>query len=291
MIAAPGDGQHGIGRSDVETRHDLLGQRDVESLGEQLRVDGDGVAPAHAVIVPCLRAVGRQPRAFAAARTPYAVASGDLRSHLGRGGAPARGSSAAPGGGQPLLPGHPPPQPAHALQSRAGGVCGRADRDGPARRPALRRRAGGQLRHRHRAGGTGQAGARPAGAAGGAARARPARRHASARSRSTTWWQATRSCCAREIRSWPTAACSRPAGLQVDESILTGESDPDARRVGETVQSGSFCVAGSGIYEAERVGSDAYANELTGVAREDRARALATAALDQPPAAPAWSRS
>ena len=59
-------------------------------------------------------------------------------------------------------------------------------------------------------------------------------------------------------------------GLQVDESILTGESDPDARRVGETVQSGSFCVAGSGIYEAEKVGSDAYANELTGVAREDR---------------------
>jgi cation-transporting ATPase E len=59
-------------------------------------------------------------------------------------------------------------------------------------------------------------------------------------------------------------------GLQVDESILTGESDPDARRVGETVQSGSFCVAGSGIYEAEKVGADAYANELTGVAREDR---------------------
>ena len=59
-------------------------------------------------------------------------------------------------------------------------------------------------------------------------------------------------------------------GLQVDESILTGESDPDARRAGDSVQSGSFCVAGSGIYEAERVGADAYANELTGVAREDR---------------------
>jgi cation-transporting ATPase E len=59
-------------------------------------------------------------------------------------------------------------------------------------------------------------------------------------------------------------------GLQVDESILTGESDPDARRAGDRLQSGSFCVAGSGIYEAERVGADAYANELTGVAREDR---------------------
>jgi cation-transporting ATPase E len=59
-------------------------------------------------------------------------------------------------------------------------------------------------------------------------------------------------------------------GLQVDESILTGESDPDSRRAGEMLQSGSFCVAGSGIYEAERVGADAYANELTDVAREDR---------------------
>ena len=35
------------------------------------------------------------------------------------------------------------------------------------------------------------------------------------------------------------------------------------------MQSGSFCVAGSGTYEAERVGADAYANELTGLARED----------------------
>ena len=59
-------------------------------------------------------------------------------------------------------------------------------------------------------------------------------------------------------------------GLQVDESILTGESDPDARRAGDELQSGSFCVAGSGIYEAERVGADAYANELTRLAREDR---------------------
>ena len=35
-------------------------------------------------------------------------------------------------------------------------------------------------------------------------------------------------------------------GLQIDESILTGESDPDARRAGDSLQSGSFCVAGSG---------------------------------------------
>ena len=83
--------------------------------------------------------------------------------------------------------------------------------------------------------------------------------------------------------SWATRSSLRPGdqvvadgrllearGLQVDESILTGESDPDARRAGDELQSGSFCVAGSGIYEAERVGADAYANELTDAAREDR---------------------
>ena len=58
--------------------------------------------------------------------------------------------------------------------------------------------------------------------------------------------------------------------LSLDESILTGESDSVSRRAGEGVQSGSFCLAGSGIYRAERVGADAYAAELTGTARSTR---------------------
>jgi cation-transporting ATPase E len=58
--------------------------------------------------------------------------------------------------------------------------------------------------------------------------------------------------------------------LQVDESLLTGESDAVARTRGDTLQSGSFCVAGSGTYVAEAVGSDAYANELVGMAQGDR---------------------
>ena len=58
--------------------------------------------------------------------------------------------------------------------------------------------------------------------------------------------------------------------LSLDESILTGESDSVSRRAGESVQSGSFCLAGSGVYLAERVGADAYAAELTGAAKATR---------------------
>ena len=38
------------------------------------------------------------------------------------------------------------------------------------------------------------------------------------------------------------------SGLRVDESILTGESEPVARAVGEEVRSGSFAVEGAGAY-------------------------------------------
>ncbi|HQG55086.1 MAG TPA: HAD-IC family P-type ATPase [Thermoleophilia bacterium] len=51
--------------------------------------------------------------------------------------------------------------------------------------------------------------------------------------------------------------------MEVDESLLTGESDLVAKRPGDELLSGSFCVTGSGYYEAERVGLDSYANKLT----------------------------
>jgi cation-transporting ATPase E len=52
------------------------------------------------------------------------------------------------------------------------------------------------------------------------------------------------------------------AGLAVDESLLTGEPDPVAKRPGDQVRSGSFVVAGTGHYRAAKVGNQAYANEL-----------------------------
>jgi cation-transporting P-type ATPase E len=56
-------------------------------------------------------------------------------------------------------------------------------------------------------------------------------------------------------------------GLQVDESLLTGESDPIEKAPGDEVLSGSFVVAGSGRYQATRVGRQAYAVRLTEQAR------------------------
>jgi cation-transporting ATPase E len=58
--------------------------------------------------------------------------------------------------------------------------------------------------------------------------------------------------------------------LQLDESVLTGEADPVSRATGEEVRSGSFCVAGGGVYRADKVGADAYASTLTETARADR---------------------
>ncbi|WP_344921845.1 HAD-IC family P-type ATPase [Streptosporangium oxazolinicum] len=54
-------------------------------------------------------------------------------------------------------------------------------------------------------------------------------------------------------------------GLEVDESLLTGEADPVHKRPGDPgdeVLSGSFVVAGRGSYVATRVGRDAYAARL-----------------------------
>jgi len=51
--------------------------------------------------------------------------------------------------------------------------------------------------------------------------------------------------------------------LEVDESLLTGESDPEAKDPGEPVMSGSFVVSGTGSYRATKVGSESYAAQLT----------------------------
>ncbi len=51
-------------------------------------------------------------------------------------------------------------------------------------------------------------------------------------------------------------------GLEVDESLVTGESDPVAKADGDGVLSGSFVAAGVGRYRATRVGADAYAARI-----------------------------
>lgn len=39
--------------------------------------------------------------------------------------------------------------------------------------------------------------------------------------------------------------------LEVDESLLTGEAQAVSKRLGDPLYSGSFCVAGSGLYRAD----------------------------------------
>ncbi|GAA1900507.1 cation-translocating P-type ATPase [Streptantibioticus ferralitis] len=51
-------------------------------------------------------------------------------------------------------------------------------------------------------------------------------------------------------------------GLEIDESLLTGEADPVVKRPGDPVMSGSFVVAGSGAFTATKVGRQAYAAQL-----------------------------
>ena len=51
-------------------------------------------------------------------------------------------------------------------------------------------------------------------------------------------------------------------GLEIDESLLTGENDPVLKRPGDQVLSGSFVAAGGGAYQATRVGREAYAARL-----------------------------
>jgi cation-transporting ATPase E len=57
------------------------------------------------------------------------------------------------------------------------------------------------------------------------------------------------------------------SGLEIDESLLTGEADPVDKASGDPVMSGSFVVAGSGRMVATKVGADAYAFKLSNEAK------------------------
>ena len=52
-------------------------------------------------------------------------------------------------------------------------------------------------------------------------------------------------------------------GLELDESLLTGEADQVEKKIGDSVLSGSFVVIGSGAMVVEAVGADSFAGALT----------------------------
>jgi cation-transporting ATPase E len=59
-------------------------------------------------------------------------------------------------------------------------------------------------------------------------------------------------------------------GLTVDESLLTGEADGIRKKPGQEILSGSFCIAGSGYYEAQAVRENSYAAKIAGEAKTFR---------------------
>ncbi len=57
------------------------------------------------------------------------------------------------------------------------------------------------------------------------------------------------------------------SNLEIDDSLLTGESEPEAKVMGDEVLSGSFVAAGTGRARVHKIGTDAYAVKLAEDAR------------------------
>ena len=64
------------------------------------------------------------------------------------------------------------------------------------------------------------------------------------------------------------------ARLEVDESLLSGESELVLKQRGDWLYSGSFCVSGSAYYLARKVGNESVANQLAAGARAFRPKGL-----------------
>ena len=59
-------------------------------------------------------------------------------------------------------------------------------------------------------------------------------------------------------------------GIEVNESMITGESVPVKKKAGDEMMSGSFLVAGSGVAKVIHVGEDNYATILTAQAKDKK---------------------
>jgi cation-transporting P-type ATPase E len=66
----------------------------------------------------------------------------------------------------------------------------------------------------------------------------------------------------------PADAVIREGMVEVNESLLTGESDPILKRKGDTLYSGSFVVSGSCYAQTTAIGKDIYIQKLTNQAKK-----------------------
>lgn len=64
------------------------------------------------------------------------------------------------------------------------------------------------------------------------------------------------------------AVVAESRGLQLDESMLTGESDPVEKVEGDELLSGSGTASGRGLARVVRVGADSFANQFASEARQ-----------------------
>ncbi len=62
----------------------------------------------------------------------------------------------------------------------------------------------------------------------------------------------------------------RGGQIEVDESLLSGESSPVLKKIGEMVYSGSFCVSGTALYLAQKVGAQSVSAQMTAGAKAFR---------------------
>ena len=59
-------------------------------------------------------------------------------------------------------------------------------------------------------------------------------------------------------------------GLEIDESIITGESRSIDKNIGDTVYSGSFVISGTAAAKACAVGKNSYISRITSIAKKDK---------------------
>lgn len=63
-------------------------------------------------------------------------------------------------------------------------------------------------------------------------------------------------------------AVVREGSVEVNESLLTGESDPIIKKAGDTLYSGSYVISGSCYAQATAIGNDIYIEKLTNQAKK-----------------------